>query len=328
MKSVARRRILIAAAALVAGPALGARSPGEPVRVGLLIEAREDVNVELWAGFAERLAELGYVEGRNLVIDRRFARGARERLLALAAELVALRPDAIVAGTTASVRAAMKASASIPIVMTGTADPVGTGLVRSLARPGGNVTGSAHPTPELSAKWIEALRLLAPGARQLGFLGQSGNSAILGVHRALQAVAQQLGLSVSLFDAVAATDVDAAFETMARERFGGLMVASTSVLLPRRDQIVERATRARLPAVYARPEYVLAGGLMSYAPDRNELFRRAADYVHRILQGASPAELPVEQASRFELTLNLKAAKAIGLTLPQSLLVRADRVIE
>jgi ABC-type uncharacterized transport system substrate-binding protein len=324
----ARRRFLFMTAALVASTRSNAQPSRDVVRIGILSGGYEEANAANWRVFRARLQELGYVEGRNLVIEKRFADGARAQLPALAAQLVALGPNVIVAAGTPPTRVAMKATSTIPIVMTGSADPVGSGLVSSLARPGGNVTGQSMAITDISAKWIEILTELAPRAKEFGFLGDSGNTAIVAVHRSIQRVAGPRGVSVRMFEAVSPGEVDAAFEVMVRANYGGFMVAASTVLAPRSQQIVERALQARLPAVYAREEYVEAGGLMSYITDRKALFRRAADYVHRIVQGAKPSELPVEQVSNFRLAVNLKTARAMGLTLPQSILIRADRVVE
>jgi len=328
MGRTGRRRFLLATAVLAASPILKAQTPARTVRIGILITGYEAASAPSWQAFRERLRELGYIEGRNLTIDTRYAKGVRKRLEALAEELIALRPDVIVAAATPATRAAMRATSTIPIVMSGNADPVGTGIISSLAHPGGNVTGQSMAITEIAAKWVEFLCELMPNAKDLGFLGQTSNTAILAVHRALQQAASTRGAHVRMFEAITPDEVDAAFEAMTREKYGGFMVAATSVLVPRMQQIVGRARETRLPAVYGREDYVVAGGLVSYITDRDRLFRHAADYVDRILRGAKPSGLPVEESSTFRLAINLKTAKAMGLVLPQSILIRADRVIK
>ena len=222
----------------------------------------------------------------------------------------------------------MQATSTIPIVFTAAAEPVEMGLVASLARPGGNVTGQAIMSAQVSAKWIEILTEIAPRARKFAFLGQASNQAIVAVFRSMQETASAHNFSVRLMEAIDPGAVDRAFKVMVAEKFDGFMVASAPVLLPHRQQIVDLAVRHRLLAVYARNEYVTAGGLLSYAQDRNAMFLRTADYVHRILQGAKPSNLPVEQPTKFELVINMKTAKAMGLTIPQTVLIRADQVIQ
>lgn len=328
MSRIRRRQFLIAAGALISAPLARPQPAGRQVRIAILDDAREGADAVRWHSFRSRLQELGYVEGRNVVIDARFSQGAPERLRALTAELVALSPDVIVVSTTPATRAAMQATSAIPIVFTAVSEPVETGLVASLARPGGNVTGLAIMSAQISAKWIEILTEIAPGARHFAFLGQASNQAVAAVFRSMQETARERNFFVRLMEATDPGAVDRAFELMVAEKFDGFMVASTPVLLPHRQQIVELAARHRLPAVYARNEYVTAGGLLSYAPDGNALFRRAADYVDRILRGAKASNVPVEQPTKFELVVNLKTAKALGISISQSILLRADRVIE
>lgn len=329
MGQVGRRQFLLfAAAALAASPEARARTQVRRSRIAILEDARQGALAENWRSFRGRLRELGYVEGSDFVVDARSSQGALARLPALAAELVSLRPDVIVTTSTPTTRAAMQATSTVPIVFVGIAEPVETGLVASLARPGGNVTGQAIVSAELSAKWIELLLEIDPGVRKLAYLGQEANQAVMAVYRSMQQTANARKLLVRLFEATNPLEIGRAFEVMRREGFGAFICAAAPVILPYRQQIADLAARQRLPAAYARSEYVTAGGLLSYAPDRGDRFRRTADHVHRVLQGARPADLPVEQPMKFDLVINLKTAKALGIAIPQSILLRADRVIE
>jgi putative ABC transport system substrate-binding protein len=328
MSQTPRRQFLVAAGALIASQVAIAQPFGRAVRLGLLDLAGEDLMVAQWGIFRDRLRELGYVEYRNLVIERRSAGGAPERLPALAAELVGLEPDLIVASGTPETLALMKVTKRIPIVFTTTGDAVATGMVASLARPGGNVTGQSSMYSVISAKWIQLLVELVPAAKRIAFLGPTSNQAIQANFRSMQATARSLGITVQLLDASSPEAIASAFETMAAQKFDGFMVAAVGQLLASRQQIVELAARHRLPAIYAREEFVEAGGLLSFGISVVERFRGAAEVVDRILRGAKPAEMPVEQPTKFELVINLKTARALGLKIPQSILLRADRVIE
>ena len=328
MVQVARRRFVVSAGALLASSFARAQPVARRVRIGVLIDGKEGVNDAVWQVFRARLKELGYVEGKNIVTETRYSQGLRERLPALASELVALKPDVIVVGTTPATRAMMKATTTIPIVMTSVGDPVRTGLVASLARPGGNVTGQTSMAPEVGAKWIEILIEFAPAARTIAFLGQPNNSVHSVMYQSVHTAAKLRGMSAKFMKATTSDEVDRAFAAMVSGKFDGFVVPSSPVMLRHREKFAELALRHGLTAVYARQEYVAAGGLVSYGPDRNALFRGAADYLHFIVQGAKPADLPVQQPSRFELAVNAKTAKALGLSIPSSILLRASRVIE
>ena len=281
--------------------------------------------------FGQGLRDLGYVEGRNLVIEYRDAEGKLERLPALAAELVALKVDVIVVPTsTLAALAAKQATRTLPIVFIGTADPVASGLVMSLARPGGNVTGLSNLAPELVAKWLELLKQAVSGVSRVAALWQPG---ILGertekdmLTRA-EVAAQALGVRLQIVEARGLENFDRAFSDMTRARADALTVLPSSMFNNERRRLVDLAVKNRLPAVYQWRHFADAGGLMSYGPNRPEWYRRAAGYVDKILKGAKPADLPVEQPTKFELVINLKTAKALGLTIPPSLLSRADEVI-
>jgi len=323
---VQRRKFLFAVCALFTAPFALGQPAGRLARIGILSEGSEDT--QLLLPFRDQLKKLGYVEGKNLVIEPRYAQGVPARLRAQAAELVTLKPDLIVTGTTPSTQAAIKATSSIPIVFAAASDPVKSGLVASLARPGGNVTGLANMVAQLADKWFEMLLEIAPGARRIAYLGQSSNQAIRETHQSLRETGRSRGATIELLEASTPDEVARAFELMVREKFDGFIVSPTPVLLAHRQNIVDLAARHRLPAIYGREEYIATGGLVSYSRDFVEAYRRVADYAHRILQGAKPADLPIEQSSSFRMVVNLATARALGIKIPQSILLRADRVIE
>ena len=299
-----------------------------PARIAILDDAAEASRHQLWTAFRKRLGELGYVEGRDVSIEARFAGGSPDRLALLAAELVAGRPDVLVVVTTTAAMAAKKETSRIPIVALGPADPVQSGLVMSLARPGGNLTGLAPNQAEIVGKWLELLNALRPDAKALVYLTDTGNPGEMLVYRDLEQRARSLGLTSQVMDGISAANVDEAFASMQTRRTDVLVVATTASLLTQRRQIVDGAARLRIPAIYARQEYPEAGGLISYGADSHVLFARAADYVSRILRGTPPAELPFEMASTFRLVLNLRTSRELGLVIPHAVRIRADDVIE
>ncbi len=303
-------------------------SRSDPARVAILDDASEAARQQLWAAFRNRLRELGYVEGRDVLIEARFAEGNPDRLPLLAAELVAGRPDVLVVVTTTAAVAVKKETPTIPIVALGPADPVKSGLVASLARPGGNLTGLSPNQGEIVGKWLELLRALQPNAKTLVYLTDTANPGEMLVYRGLEQRARSLGLESQVMDGINAANVDQAFASMQTRRTDALVVATTASLLTQRRQIVDGAARLRIPAIYARQEYPEAGGLISYGNDSQALFARAADYVNRILRGTPPSELPFEMASTFRLVLNLPTSRALGLVIPQAVRIRADEVIE
>jgi ABC-type uncharacterized transport system substrate-binding protein len=299
-------------------------------RIGLLT-LNLAPNPHLHEAFRQGLRDLGYVEGRNVVIEMRDAEGKFERLPALAAELVALKVDVIVTGGgTPPALAAKQATRTLPIVFASAPDPVTDGLVTSLARPGGNVTGSSNLNPELVGKCLELLKRAVPGVSRVAVLWHPGastertNKEML---KAAEVAARPLGVRLQFVEARSPADFDRAFSDMTRAR-GGLTVLPGAMFFSERRRLVDLAAKNRLPVVYPQREFVDTGGLMSYGPDLADLFRRAATYVDKILKGTKPADLPVEQPTKFELVINLKTAKALGLTIPQSLLVRADEIIQ
>jgi putative ABC transport system substrate-binding protein len=281
--------------------------------------------------FRQGLRDLGYVEGRNLVIEDRYAEGKLERLPALAAELVALKVDVIVASGTPAALAAKQATRTLPIVFTSIADPVTSRLVTSLARPGGNLTGFSVLAPELVGKCLEQLKQAIPAVSRVAVLWHPGamtERTDKDMLKRAEVAAQALGVRLQVLEARGPADFDTAFTEMTRARADALAVLTSSMLFGERRRLVGLAAKNRLPAVYPWREGVDAGGLMAYGPDLADLLRRAATYVDKILKGAKPGDLPVEQPTKFELVINLQTARALGLTIPASLLQRADQAIE
>ncbi len=317
--------------AMLASPfAAHAQQAAKVARIGYLSAANLATNPHMHEAFRQGLRDLGYVEGRNVVIEYRSAEGKYERLPALAAELVALKVDVIVAPPTVAALAAKHATRTIPIVFTAV-DAVASGLVTSLARPGGNVTGLSLLAPELVGKCLEQLKQAVPGVSRVAVLWQPGGLGERTEKDMLneaEVAARTLGVRLQFVEARGPADFDRAFSDMTRARAGALTVLGSNMFNNERRRLVDLAAKTRLPAVYPWREFVDAGGLMAYGPDLADLFRRAATYVDRILKGAKPGDLPVEQPTKFELVINLKAAKALGLTIPQSLLGRADQIIE
>lgn len=327
---ITRRRVLIALAAGIGLPseATHAQPAARVPRVGFLALRRpSDSPGDQFAGFAEGLRALGYVEGRDVVVERRYADGRSDRLPALAGELVAMRVDVLVGGGTQAVSALRAATTTIPIVMAGANDPVGSGFVASLSHPGGNVTGSALVLEDVTPKQVEILRSLVPTLSRVAVLLHPANAAAATMAEQAQAQPRRDGMSAVVLFARAVEDIEPAFATMTRERADGLVVASDALFTQQIHQIVALAARQRLPMIGAFRQYADAGALVSYGPSIREDFVRAASYVHRILQGAKPRDLPVEQAKRFELVVNLRTAQALGIAVPLDVLVRADDVI-
>jgi putative ABC transport system substrate-binding protein len=316
--------------ALGAPLASEAQPAGEIARIGWLA-VNLAANPRLREAFLQGLRDLGYVEGRNVVIEDRSAEGKPERVPALAAELVALKVDVIVTSGTPQALAAKHATRIVPIVFAGVSDPVTSGLVTSLARPGGNITGLSLLAPDLVGKGLEQLKQAVPGVSRVAVLWQSG---VLGertehdMRKEADVAARALGMRPQFVEARGPETFDRAFSDMTKARAGALTVLSTPMFVSERSHLVALAAENRLPAMYPLREFVDAGGLMAYGPNLLDMWRRAATYVDRILKGTKPGDLPVEQATKFELVINLKAAKALGLTMPPALLQRADRVIE
>jgi putative ABC transport system substrate-binding protein len=318
---------IVAMLALLALPLAAASQPaGKVYRIGLLTPTSRPLAV---GPFREGLRSLGYVEGQNLLIEHRSAEGRFERLPDLAAELVRLKVEVIVAVVTQASLAAKGATSTIPNVMVAVGDPVGAGLVTSLARPGGNVTGTSLPNVAVAGKSLEVLKEIVPALQRLAVLRNPANLVFQAqMTKETEAAARALGLQLRAFEARNVGEIDGAFEAMAKERLEALIVIADPVFSVHRTRIAALAARARLPAVSATIEFAEAGLLMAYGPSFSEPGVRAAAQVDRILKGAKPADLPVEQGTTFTLVLNLKTAKALGLTIPASLAARADRVIE
>jgi putative ABC transport system substrate-binding protein len=305
-----------------------AQQPTKVPRVGYLSATSPSVNPTRIEAFRQGMRELGYVEGKNIIIEWRYAEGKLDRLRELAADLVRLKVDVIVTGGPTPTPAVKEATTTIPIVMGYDNDPVGSGFVASLARPGGNITGLSALSPELSGKRLELLKEIIPRLSRVAVLGTStypGNAQAL---REVELAAGAFGVKVQYLDILGPKDIESAFRAASKGRADAILVLSSAVLNSHRIEVADLAVKNRLPAVYGQPQYVEDGGLLSYAPSFTDLFRRAATYVDKILKGAKPADLPVEQPKKFELIINLKAAKQIGLTIPQSMLYRADKVIK
>jgi len=306
--------------------AAAAQPPGKVYRIGFL--STNPPPAPVWDALLDGLRERGYSEGRNLVFEHRFSEGKAERFPEFAAEMVRLRVDCIIVTTTPAALAAKNATQTIPIVMTTAIDPVGAGLVASLARPGGNITGLSVLAPELSGKRLELLQEVVPGLTRVAVLWNAANPANASAWEETQAAARALGLLLHSQDVRGPQDLEGTFARMAQARPDALLVLVDSLINMHRQHIVAFATQQHLPSVFAERESVVAGGLMSYGPSLPDLFRRAATYVDKILKGTKPADLPVEQPLKFELVLNLKTAQALGLTIPPIVLFRADEVIK
>jgi putative ABC transport system substrate-binding protein len=326
-----RREFIAGLAGTAAWPLSGhaQQQAGKVPRIGYLGATSPSDRPPLLDAFRQGLRELGWVEGQNIVIDYRFAEGSLDRLPGLAAELIGLKVDLIVSVGTQGVTAARNATGTIPIVMIGVRDPLGIALIASLARPGGNVTGvSGSPGLEIVAKQLELLKETVPKIRRVAILSNPANAYHQLAIREVSVAARSLGVRLQLLEARGPNEFDGAFAAMARERVEALLVVSDSIFNAHRARLADLAARSRLPAAYGIRESVEAGGLMSYGPSFLDFYRRSATYVDKILKGAKPADLPVEQPTTFELVMNLKTAKGLGLTIPQSLLRQADQIIE
>jgi putative ABC transport system substrate-binding protein len=327
MRSDRRRKLLLASGALLAAPlACLAQGAQRVRRLAILNYDDPESRQSEWRQFHAQLREHGYSEGANLAIERRWAHGAADKLPGLAQELLAGKPEVIVCTSTSAARVLMRQTQDVAIVFLGPADPVATGLVASLARPGGNVTGVSGMLSAVNEKRLEMMREIVPGAKRIALLGPADNAGIQAVVKHAREVARPHGLEVRVLDASDAPSIARAFAQLREERVDALLVAS--ILYPHRAQIVGLAARHRIPASYVDKESVEAGGLIALAPERDALYRHAADQVHRILQGARPAELPVIQPAEFWLGVNLRTARELGLTIPRSVLIRANHVVE
>ena len=326
------RRAFLGTLALLAAPRRAeAQGAAKIARIGYLTAANPAANPHTHEAFRQGLRDLGYVEGHSVVIEYRDAGGKFEQLPALAAELVALKVDVIVAPTTPTVLAAKQATRTIPIVFATAGDPVTSGLVSSLARPGGNATGLSVLAPELVGKRLELLAQAVPGGSRAALLwqpGAMGERTGKDLLKEAEVAGRALGVRIQFVEARGPEDFDRAFSDITRAHAGALTVLPSNMFTNERRRLVDLAAKNRVPTVYPAREFVDAGGLMAYGTNIADLYRRAATYVDKILRGAKPADLPVEQPTKFELVINLKTAKALGLTIPPSVLARADQVIE
>ena len=325
-----RKFMAVLASGLLAAPrAADAQQVGKVYRIGLLdFSAPDAARQAWWTAFRQRMRELGYVEGQNVSFESRWGKGDDNGIRKLAEELVGLKMDVIVTGGQLAAIAAKRATTTIPIVMGSGSDPVAVGLVASLRQPGGNVTGMTSINSELAAKRIELLRNVAPRVSRIAILWDERDTGSRLNADGTEAAGKTAGLHTHSVPVSSAAGLEAAFATVVQGRAGALIVVGTAKLFSYRKQIAELAVKHRLPTVVGSREYVEAGGLASYGTDFPDLFRRAAGHVDKILKGAKPGDLPIEQPTKFELVINLKTAKALGLTIPQSVIARADQVIE
>jgi putative tryptophan/tyrosine transport system substrate-binding protein len=305
-----------------------AQQPKKVPRIGFLAAVSHSANSVRFEAFRNALRELGYVEGKNIVIEWRYADGKPDRLPALAAELVHLKVNVIVTGGSTATRPAKEATNTIPIVMAQDTDPVGNGFVASLGRPGGNITGLATLAPELSGKQLELMKEIVPTLSRVAVLGTSTRSGNAQSLKETELAAGAFGVKLQYLDILSHKDIETAFQAASKGRADAVLVLTSPFATSQRKQIIDLAVKNRLPAIYDRAEFVEDGGLMTYSVSSTDLFRRAATYVDKILKGRKPANLPVEQPTKFELVINLKTAKQIGLTIPPNVLARADKVIK
>ena len=329
---IVRRKLLIGmGSCILMAPLPSYAQPAKASRIGLLTLRWRSTpsNPEpFYDAFTQAMRELGYVEGRNLVIDSRFADGKSERLPALAAELIALKPAVIVTHAMNATEALRRATSTIPIVVSPMTDPVGRGLAASLARPGGNVTGMSHMGIDLAPKQLELLKSMMPALSHVAVLANPGNPSHPAVLKIVQASAQQVGIKILVVNASTAEEIEGAFAVVMQERADAGIALSDPFFTGQRRQIPALALKHRLPMMFAQREFVAAGGLMSYGASIVDLYRGAAIYVDKILKGANPADLPIEQPTRIHLAVNRKTAKALGFSIPSELLLRADEAID
>ena len=304
-----------------------AQQPAKVPRIAFLAGTKPTAVTARVAAFRQGLRELGYVEGKNILVQYRYADSNADRERELAAELVGLKVDVIVTAGPTVTRHAKEVTATIPIVFAQDGDPVASGFVAALARPGGNLTGLSNLSPELSGKRLEFLKEIVPKLSHVAVIGSSIEPNTAKISEETELAAGALKVKLQYLDVPSSNNIETAFQTAAKGGADGVVLLGSVIFNTHRKQIVELAVKHRLPATYPRPEYVEEGGLITYGPSINDLFRRAATYVDKILKGAKPADIPVEQPTKFEFVINLKAAKQIGLTIPPNVLARADRVI-
>jgi putative ABC transport system substrate-binding protein len=306
-----------------------AQQPKKIAKIGVLFPSNPTATAHLFEAFSQGLRERGYVDGKTIVLERRYGEGKTEKISELARELVSLKVDVIVTATDVAIAAFKRETQTIPIVMANSSDPVGTGFVASLARPGGNITGNSFISPELSGKRLELLREVVPKLSRVAFLWNPDVRGAVLDYNQTGAAASSLGLQLQSVEVARAEDFDRGFSAITKDRAQALIVPAPNPLgFANRGQIASFAQKNKLPSMYGQNEYVDAGGLMSYGPNNTDLWRRAATFVDKILKGAKPSDLPVEQPMKFELVINLKTAKQIGLAIPPNVLARADKVIK
>ena len=328
MKRAAVPSILIAMVLLAVAVIAEAQQPQKVPRIGFLATVSPSTISDRVEAFRQGLRELGYVEGKNIVVEWRYAEGKLDRLPALAAELVRLKTDIIVTAGPQATRRAKEATVTIPIVMGFDNDPVGSGFVASLPRPGGNITGLSTLAPEISGKQLELLKEIVPKLSRVAVLGDSNEPGNAQALKEVELAAGAFKVQLQYLDVLNLKDIENSFQSASKQRAGAVIVLAGPVMPAHRTEVVNLAAKNRLPAMYFRSDFVEAGGLMTYNVNYNDLFRRAATFVDKILKGRMPADLPVEQSTKFELIINLKAAKQIGLTIPPNVLARADKVIK
>jgi putative ABC transport system substrate-binding protein len=327
VKGSRRRQLLAGGAVLLAAPAIALAQP-RARRIGVLMPSTAASTANLTAALEQGLRELGYSTGENLAVEYRYSGGDSARIAALAQELTRARVEVVVTTTDEVVRSTAQHSGSIPIVMVNASDPIGNGLVKSLGHPGGKITGITNLSPEVTGKRIELLRDCFPGLRRVVYLWNAGLRGAHEVFREVETAARRLGLRMEAVEVRSANDIRDAFARLATGAGDGLLVQAPNPLLyTERALICALANAARLPSMFNRTEYLAAGGLASYGPNVPEMYRRAASYVDRILKGESPATLPVEQPSKFELAVSLRTARSLGLEIPQAVLARADKIV-
>ncbi len=319
--------IAVAVVSLFMLPLTGVRASDKMPRIAWLNPGSVASHGALYAAFKQGLRERGYIEGKNIVIEQRWVEGKLDRLPAAAAELVRLKPDVIVVAGVNAIQAAKAATTKIPIVMATSINPDGLGLIASFARPGGNITGMSNQSEDLLPKMLEVLRVALPHAKHFAALGNRDNPATDKSWRVVQDAANMLGVRVEFTEARRPDEIETVFAAIAKQQPGALLVMVDAMLVSQRQRVADLAAKHHLPAMYPFREFVDSGGLMSYGASLQDNYRRAAIYVDKILKGAKPGDIPVEQPTKFELVINLKTAKALGITIPPELLLRADEVI-
>jgi len=329
---LSRRRLLLFAGLAIAAPSSSFAQQQDKIRrIGYLAARFRSTPASpdpYYDAFVQGMRDLGYVEGRNLLIEWRFAEGKFDRIAELAAELVKLNVEVIVTHGTPQAQALKRATAVIPIVFTAVGDPVGTGLAASLARPGGNLTGLSNIASDIGPKQIELLKEMIPALSRVAVLVNPGNSSHLSIKKNIQSAARQLATATVIVEARTPDDIERGFSLMNREHAKAVIVAGDAYFVGQRPQILRLAAKYRIPSMFEFREDVLSGGLLSYGRSQTEMYRQGATFVDKILKGAKPSELPIEQPTKFELVINRKTAKALGITIPQSVLLRANEVVE